>query len=142
MVGVWFILLASSSTLHGKVPRLIIKKTSRLTQAVVVVVYFFMDRAWRSIYTCPTGMFSRTFYAQHFVTKNLHISPRFSPTMFYRDANSVSYYNSTLLYCSIIRLYPQNPVFEIVHDESVKIYLHMYKWENSAKPPIRRIVCD
>ena len=39
--------------------------------------------------TCPTGMFSRTLYAQHPVTKNLHISPRFSPTIFYRDANSV-----------------------------------------------------
>ena len=38
---------------------------------------------------CPTGMFSGTFYAQHFVTKNLHISPRFSPTIFYQDANSV-----------------------------------------------------
>ena len=36
MVGVWPIVLASSSTLYGKVPRLIIKKTSRLTQAVVV----------------------------------------------------------------------------------------------------------
>ena len=33
---------------------------------------------------------------------------------------------STLLYSSIIRLYPQNSVFEIVHDESVKVYLHMY----------------
>ena len=32
---------------------------------------------------------------------------------------------STLLYSSIIRLYPQNPVFKIVHDESVKIYLPM-----------------
>ena len=38
---------------------------------------------------CPTGMFSGTFYAQHSVTKNLHISPRFSPTIFYQDANSV-----------------------------------------------------
>ena len=33
---------------------------------------------------------------------------------------------STLLYSSIIRLYPQNSVFEIVHDESLKVYLHMY----------------
>ena len=31
--------------------------------------------------------------------------------------------SSTLLYTSIIRLYPQNPVFKIVHDESVKVYL-------------------
>ena len=33
---------------------------------------------------------------------------------------------STLLYSSIVRLYPQNPVFKIVHDESVKVYLPMY----------------
>ncbi|CAN0463880.1 unnamed protein product [Ascophyllum nodosum] len=34
-------------------------------------------------------MFSGTFYAQHSATKNLHISLRFSPTIFYQDANSV-----------------------------------------------------
>ena len=31
----------------------------------------------------------------------------------------------TLLYSSIIRLYPQNSVFRIVHNESVKVYLYM-----------------
>ena len=35
MVGVWLVVLASSSTLYGKVPRLILKKRSRLTQQVV-----------------------------------------------------------------------------------------------------------
>ena len=48
---------------------------------------------------------------------------------------------STLLYSSIIRLYPQNPVFEIVHDESVKVYLHVYN-ECSPEPSIRKIMCD
>ena len=38
----------------------------------------------------------------------------------------IQYPTSTLFYSSIIRLYPQNSVFEIVHDESVKVYLHMY----------------
>ena len=33
---------------------------------------------------------------------------------------------STPLYSSVNRLYAQNPVFEIVHDESVKVCLHMY----------------
>ena len=33
---------------------------------------------------------------------------------------------STPLYSSIGELYAQNPVFEIVHKESVKVYLHMY----------------
>ena len=51
------------------------------------------------------------------VTKNLPISPRFSPTIFYRDANSVLL--STSSYRS--RLYAQNPVFEIAHQESVKV---------------------
>ena len=37
-----------------------------------------------------------------------------------------STHTSTPLYSSINRLYAQNPVFEIVHDESVKVYLHMY----------------
>ena len=31
--------------------------------------------------------------------------------------------SSTLFYSSIFRLYPQNPVFKIVHDKSVKVYL-------------------
>ena len=35
---------------------------------------------------------------------------------------------------SIIRLYPQNPVFEIVHDESVKVYLHMYNGNVQQNP--------
>ena len=79
-------------------------------------------------------MFSRTFYAQHSVTKNLHISPRFSPTFFYQDANSVLLLNSTLLYSSIIRLYPQNPVLKMVHDESVKVCLHMYNGNVQQNP--------
>ena len=33
---------------------------------------------------------------------------------------------STPLYSGINTLYAQNPVFEIVHDESVKVYPHMY----------------
>ena len=33
---------------------------------------------------------------------------------------------STHLYSSIDKLYAQNPVFEIVHKKSVKVYLHMY----------------
>ena len=36
VVGVWLIVLTLSLTPYGKVPRLILKKTSRLTQAVVV----------------------------------------------------------------------------------------------------------
>ena len=42
--------------------------------------------------------------------------------------------SSTLSYSSIIRLYPQNPVFEIVHDESVKVHLHMYNGNVQQNP--------
>ena len=42
------------------------------------------------------------------------------------DANSVLLLqNSTSLYSGINTLYAQNPVFEIVHDESVKVYPHI-----------------
>ena len=41
---------------------------------------------------------------------------------------------STLLYSSIIRLYPQNPVFKIVHDEIVKVYLPMYNGNVQQNP--------
>ena len=43
---------------------------------------------------------------------------------------------STLLYSSssINRLYAQNPVFKIVHDESVKVYLHMYNGNVQQNP--------
>ena len=62
------------------------------------------------------------------VTKDIHISPRFSPAFFYRDANSVLLLLIThlSLYSGINALYAQNPAFEIVHDESVKVYPHIY----------------
>ena len=86
---------------------------------------------------CTTGMFSRTLHAQHLVTTNLHISPRFSPTIFYRDAIQYSYKlsTSTPLYSSN-RLYAQNPVvFEIVRgEESVKVYLHVYNGNDQQNP--------
>ena len=80
-------------------------------------------------------MCSRTFYAQHPVSKNLYISPRLSPMIFYRDANSVLLLADLLpLYSSINRLYAQNSVFEFVHDESVKVYPHMYNGNVQQNP--------
>ena len=63
----------------------------------------------------------------------VNTSPRFSPTIFYRDANSVP--TSTPFYSSINRLYAQNPGFEIVREESVKVYLHMHN-ENVQQNPL------
>ena len=59
--------------------------------------------------------------AAYCVTKDIHISPRFSPAFFIAIQ-----INSTSLYSGINTLYAQNPVFEIVSDESVKVYPHMY----------------
>ena len=86
----------------------------------------------RSIYTCTPKMFSRTLHAQHPATTNLNTSLRFSPTIFYRDANSVP--TSTPFYSSINRLYAQNPGFEIVREESVKVYLHMHNGNVQQNP--------
>ena len=95
------------------------------------------------------------------VTKKFSMSPLFSSTIFDLDANSVllrahlcpavdyaqksfvrflsrckfSTPIGTLLYSSsIIRLYPQNPVFKIVHDEIVKVYLPMYNGNVQQSP--------
>ena len=95
------------------------------------------------------------------VTKKFSTSPLFSSTTFDPDANSVFLrahlcpavdsmprkplydflsickFNTptrTLLYSSIIRLYPQNPVFKIVHDKSVKVYLPMYNGNVQQNP--------
>ena len=101
------------------------------------------------------------------VTKKFYISPRFSPTIFDPDANSIflrahlytaadsmrrkrcvrncsrerdGLYNGIVLlahlslYSSIDRFYAQNPVFEVVYDESVKVYLHMYNGNVQQNP--------
>ena len=79
------------------------------------------------------------------VTKTFSMSPLFSSTIFDPDLAPVLAYDflsrckfstrtSTLLYSSIIRLYPQNPVFKIVHDESVKVYLPMYNGNVQQNP--------
>ena len=75
----------------------------------------------RSIYTCTTGMFSRTLHAQHPVTMNLNTSPRLLPT-------------STPFYSSINWLYARNPGFEIVREESVKVYLHIHNGNVKQNP--------
>ena len=41
---------------------------------------------------------------------------------------------STPLYSSINRLYAQNLVLEIVHNESMKVYLHMYNGNVQQNP--------
>ena len=142
MVGVWLIVLASSSTLYGKVPRLILNKTSRLTQAVVFFRRHFLcgallcnclsaEREGLSPHVqreCSAEPFMRSILSLRIFTSCP--GSRLPGTIFHRDANSTS----TPLYSSMNRLYAQNPVFEIVHDKSVKVYLHMYKGNVQQNP--------
>ena len=119
-----------------------VKKTNWLTQAIVFFRRHFLcgvlccvivhRQSVQAIYTCTTGMFSRTLHAQQPVATNLSTSPRFSPTFFYRDPNSVP--TSTPFYSSINRLYAQNPGFEIVREESMKVYLHMHNRNVQQNP--------
>ena len=65
-------------------------------------------------------MFSRILCAQHPVSQgSSHLSTVFACD--FSVAMQIQYSTSTPLYSS--RLYAQNPVFEIVHEESVKVCL-------------------
>ena len=64
----------------------------------------------------------QTLYAQHPVSLE-YLSPVLAYDFLSRCKFSTL--TSTPLYSSINRLYAQNPGFEIVHWESVKIYLHI-----------------
>ena len=63
------------------------------------------------------------------------MSSRFSPAFFLsRCKFSTPTITSTYLYSGVNTLYAQNPVFEIVHDESVKVYPHMYNGNAQQNP--------
>ena len=78
-----------------------------------------------SVKVCTTEMSSRTLYAQHPVSLRIFTSLPSSRLRFLSRCK-FSTPTSTPLYSSINRLNAQNPAFGIVHDESVKAYLHMY----------------
>ena len=132
MVGVWLIVLASSSTPYGKASRLILKKTSRLTQAVVVsegifcaarCCVFFHLRSMKVYLHMSNGNFPQILLCAAFCRyEPSHLAPVLANDFVSRCQFSTP--TSTLLYSSISRLYSQNPVFKIVHNESVKVYLH------------------
>ena len=89
VVGVWLgcVVLASSPPPYGKVPRPILKKTNRLTQAVVFSRRHFL---WVYLPMYNGNVQQNPLCAASCVTKDLPtISPRFSPTFFHRDENSV-----------------------------------------------------
>ena len=145
MVGLWLVVLASSPTLYGKVPCVILKKTSRLTQAVVFFRRHFLCGALscncssagcEGLSThvqrkCSAGPFMRAGILSLRIFTSL---PGLAYVFLSRCQFSTPITCSTPLYSSINRLYAQNPVFEIVHDESVKVCLHMYNGNIQQNP--------
>ena len=77
-------------------------------------------------------MFSRTLNAQHPVSLRVFTSLPGSRLKFFIAMQIQYSYEHTYMYSS--RLYAQNPVFEIVREESVKVYLHMYNGNVQQKP--------
>ena len=72
-------------------------------------------------------MFSRILYARSILSPRIFTSlPGSRLGFFIAIKFSIPTINSTPSYSSIDELYAQNPVFEIAHKESVKVYLHMY----------------
>ena len=88
----------------------------------------------RSIYTCTTGMSAELFMRSILSQRILTSLPGSRLRFFDRDANSVPT-STPFFYSSINRPYAQNPVFEIVREESVKVYLHMHNGNVQQNPP-------
>ena len=146
MVGLWLVVLTSSPTLHGKVPRLILKKTTRLTQAVVFFRKHFLcgallcndyfssaEREGLSIHVqreCSAEPFMRSILS-------LRIFTYLSPVLAYDFLSRYKFSTptSTSLYSSINRLHAQNHVFEIGLSTIVQR-------KCSAEPFMRRILCE
>ena len=83
-------------------------------------------------------MSSRTLYAQHPVFLSRGKSSTVQCTVFFYTPAQV---DAPIMYSSINGLYAKNPVFEIVHEESVKVYhLHRYSG-NIQQNSMRRILC-
>ena len=145
MVGVWLVVLASSSILYGKVPRLIVKKTNRLTQAVVFFRRHFLCGALLCNYPSAEreGLSTRVELqrecsAEPFMRSILSLkSSHLSPVLGYDFLSRCKFSTppSTPLYSSIDRLYAQNSELEIVREESMKVYLHMYNGNFQQNPP-------
>ena len=143
MVGVWLVELASFSILYRKVPRLIVKKTNRLTQAVAFFRKHFLcgallcncSSAEREVLSthvqreCSAEPFMRRILSQRVFTS---LSPVLACDFLLRCKFRTP--TSTSLYSSINRLYAQDPGFEIVREESVKVYLHMHNGNVQQNP--------
>ena len=131
-IGVWLVVLASSSILFGKVPRLMVKKTNRLTQAVVFFRRHFLcgalckrssaEREGLSTYLqreCAAEPFMRRILSRRIFTSLPGSRLRIFITM------QIQYLLAQLCTAELIGSMRRTLVFEIVHDESVKVYPYM-----------------
>ena len=126
--------------MYGKVPCLIVKKTNRLTQAVVFFRRHFLcgallcncSSAEREVYLHIHVQ--REYSAEPFMRSILSLSPVLAYDFLSRCKFSTPTNTSTPFYSSINRLYAQNPGFEIVREESVKVYLHMHNGNVQQNP--------
>ena len=115
------------------------RRPHRLFPVRRVVVEFFISRAWRSIYTCTVQRkCSEHFCAASCVPENLPICPRFSPTIFYRDANSVLLRAHLCTEVGSMRRTLCSKMF--IRRVSLKVYLHMYN-ENVQQNPLCAASC-
>ena len=125
-----------------KVARLIVKKTNRLTQAVVFFGRHFLCHAL--LCNCSSAkpesllhMYNGNVQPNPSCAVSCHNkSPHLSPVLAYYFLSRCKFSTptSTPLYSSINRLYVQNPVLKIVREESVKVYLHMHNGNVQQKP--------
>jgi hypothetical protein len=104
------------------------------------VLWFLIGMSWRSIYTRTTGRFSNTLYAQHPVTTNLRISPPFSPTISYRDANSVLLL-AHLCTSALIGSMRRTLHSKLFTMSAWKLYSHAYIYNGNVRS-MRRFLCD
>ena len=68
------------------------------------------------------------------VTSVFHLSPVLAYDFISQCKLSTPTNTSTPLYSCNNRLYAPNPVFDIVREESVKVYLHMYSGNVQQNP--------
>ena len=143
------VILASSSPLYGKVPRLVLQKRNRLTHAVILFQRHFPCGALL-LFNCSSaereglsthiynGNIQQNLYAQHPLSLRIFTA---LPVLAYDFLSQCKFstLTSTLLYNS--RPCAQNPVFEIVHEEGVKICTkHPVSWVFPSLPGSRLVV--
>ena len=139
------VVLASSPPRYGKVPRLILKETNRLTQAVVFSRSHFLRGAlfWICSSAEREGLsiyIQRECSAEPFIRSILNGYSHLSPVLandFYRDANSVFLHVQARLLCTSVSC--TGPYVRNCSGEPEGLSTHERKC--LAKPSMRSTLC-